>query len=154
MTARNRATIPPAEGSRFGPVILIADDSATMRIVTKHALEREGLQTIEAATPLEVLSAAADFHPDLVLLDITFATGALTDGYQLCRVLRDVPDLRETPIVLVSGHDGILDRVRGRLAGATDYITKPFEMVRLVARVRELAFVEWVRRQERGRRQS
>jgi twitching motility two-component system response regulator PilG len=119
-----------------------------MRIVTKHALEREGLQTIEATTPLEVLGAAADFHPDLVLLDITFATGALTDGYQLCRVLRDLRDFRETPIVLVSGRDGIIDKLKGRLAGATDYITKPFDMPRLVAQVRELAFLEWIRRQE------
>jgi twitching motility two-component system response regulator PilG len=152
MTARDRSTIPPAEWSEFGPVILIADDSATMRLVTKHALEREGLQTVQAATPLEVLGAAGDYHPHLVLLDITFAAGAQTDGYKLCRMLRDVEAFRETPIVLVSGHDGILDKVRGRLAGATDYITKPFEMATLVARVRELAFLEWWRRQEERRR--
>jgi twitching motility two-component system response regulator PilG len=129
-------------------VILIADDSATMRIVTRHALAREGLQTVEAATPLEVIGAAGEFHPHLVLLDITFASGALTDGYQLCRILRDLRDFRDTPIVLVSGHDGILDKVKGRLAGATEYITKPFEIDALVARVRELAFREWMRRQE------
>jgi twitching motility two-component system response regulator PilG len=148
MTARDRSTIPPAEWSGFGPIILIADDSATMRLVTKHALEREGLQTVQAATPLEVLGAAGDFHPHLVLLDITFAKGAQTDGYKLCRMLRDVQDFRATPIVLVSGRDGIMDKLKGRLAGATDFITKPFDMPTLVAQVRELAFQEWMRRQE------
>jgi twitching motility two-component system response regulator PilG len=135
--------------SRFRPLILIADDSPTMRVVTKHALERAGLRTIEAATPLEVIAAAADV-PDMFLLDITFASGAQTDGYQLCRMLRGRSEFRETPVLLVSGHDGIVDRVRGRLAGATGYITKPFEMQQLVARVRRLAEGEWRRRQDRA----
>ena len=138
---------------RFGPLILIADDSPTMRIVTRHALERAGLQTIEAATPREVIAAARE-RPDLILLDITFAVGALADGYQLCRRLRDLPEFRETPILLVSGRDGIVDRVRGRFAGATGYITKPFEMAELVARVRELADEEWRRREDLTPRQS
>jgi twitching motility two-component system response regulator PilG len=138
---------------RYGPLVLIADDSPTMRIVTRHALERVGLQTIEAATPLEVIAAARDL-PELFLLDITFAVGAPTDGYQLCRLLRDQPEFRESPILLVSGHDGIVDRVRGRFAGATGYITKPFEMAELVARARELADEEWRRREDWVRRQS
>jgi twitching motility two-component system response regulator PilG len=138
---------------RFGPLVLIADDSPTMRIVTRHALARAGLQTIEAATPLEVIAAARE-RPDLFLLDITFAVGAQTDGYQLCRRLRDLPEFRETPILLVSGRDGIVDRVRGRFAGATGYITKPFEMAELVARVRELADEEWRRREDWSWRRS
>ncbi len=138
---------------RFGPLILIADDSPTMRIVTRHALERAGLQTIEAATPREVIAAARE-RPDLILLDITFAVGAQTDGYQLCRLLRDLPEFRETPILLVSGRDHIVDRVRGRFAGATGYITKPFEMAELVARVRELADEEWRRREDWASRQD
>jgi DNA-binding response OmpR family regulator len=138
---------------RYSPLVLIADDSPTMRIVTRHALERAGLQTIEAATPLEALAAAREVLPELFLLDMTFAAGALTDGYQLCRLLRELPDFRETPILLVSGHDGFVDRVRGRLAGATGYITKPFEMPELVARVRQLADEEWRRREDWASRQ-
>jgi DNA-binding response OmpR family regulator len=138
---------------RYSPLVLIADDSPTMRIVTRHALERAGLQTIEAATPVEVI-AAAQQRPDLFLLDITFAVGAPTDGYQLCRLLRELPEFRETPILLVSGHDGFVDRVRGRLAGATGYITKPFEMAELVARARALADEEWGRREDWASRQD
>lgn len=140
--------------ARLGPLVLIADDSPTMRIVTRHALERAGLRTIEAATPLEVIAAAGVVLPDIFLLDITFAFGVQTDGYQLCRALRDLPEFRETPILLVSGHDGIVDRVRGRLAGATGYITKPFEMADLVARVRQLAEEEWRRREDWASRQD
>jgi DNA-binding response OmpR family regulator len=133
---------------RYNPLVLIADDSPTMRIVTRHALERAGLQTVEAATPLEALAAAGELLPELFLLDITFAIDAPTDGYQLCRLLRDHPEFRETPILLISGRDGIVDRVRGRFAGATGYITKPFEMAELVARVRQLADEEWRRRED------
>jgi DNA-binding response OmpR family regulator len=139
---------------RYNPLVLIADDSPTMRIVTRHALERAGMQTIEAASPLEALAAAWEILPELFLLGITFALGAPTDGYQLCRLLRDRPEFRETPILLVSGHDGFVDRVRGRLAGATGYITKPFEMAELVARVRQLADEEWRRREDWVARQS
>jgi twitching motility two-component system response regulator PilG len=62
-----------------------------------------------------------------------------------------MPEFHETPILLVSGHDGFVDKVRGRLAGATGYITKPFAMDELVAQVRELAFMEWWRRQGHAR---
>jgi twitching motility two-component system response regulator PilG len=121
-----------------------------MRIVTRHALERAGLQTVEVATPLAAFALAGEVLPELFLLDITFVGGALTDGYRLCRALRDLPTFRATPILLVSGHDGIGDRVRGRLAGATAYITKPFEMRQLVTRVRQLADEEWLRRDVRA----
>ena len=67
--------------AHFGPVVLLADDSKTMRLVTMRALEREGLQTVCVAAPLEAIAAAGEYRPDLFLLDITFAAGALTDGY-------------------------------------------------------------------------
>jgi CheY-like chemotaxis protein len=147
MLRRDLASRLRREG-RLGPLVLIADDSPTMRVVTRHALERAGLQTLEVATPLEVIAAAGEVFPDVFMLDITFAAGAQADGYRLCRALRDLPAFRETPILLVSGHDGIMDKARGRLAGATGYITKPFEMAELVARVRDLADKEWRRRQD------
>ncbi len=134
--------------ARLGPLVLIADDSPTMRIVTRHALERAGLQTIEVATPLEVIAAAGEVLPEIFLLDITFAAGAQTDGYQLCRALRNMPEFRATPILLVSGHDGIIDKARGRLVGATDYIAKPFDMQQLVVCVKQLAEEEWRRRED------
>jgi twitching motility two-component system response regulator PilG len=131
---------------RPGPLVLIADDSPTMRVVARHALERAGLQTLDVATPREVIAVVGEVFPDLFVLDITFAVGAQPDGYHLCRALRDLPAFRETPILLVSGHAGILDKARGRLAGATGYITKPFAMAELVAHVKYLADEEWRRR--------
>src|SRR5262245_51867917 len=71
--------------TRLGPLVLIADDSPTVRVVTRHALERAGLQTLEVATPLEVIAAAGEVFPDIFVLDITFAAGAQADGYRLCR---------------------------------------------------------------------
>jgi CheY-like chemotaxis protein len=58
---------------RQGPLVLIADDSPTMRVVTRHARERAGLQTLEVATPLEVSAAVGKVLPEIFMLDITFA---------------------------------------------------------------------------------
>ena len=146
MMRRDLSSDLPQE-PRLVPLVLIADDSPTMRIVTRHALERAGLLARDVAIPREVIAAAEADRPELFLLDITFDRWAQTDGYQLCRALRDLPEFRDTPILLVSGHDGFVDRVRGRLAGATGYITKPFEMTAFVERVSALANEELHRRQ-------
>ena len=61
--------------------------------------------------------------PDLVLLDISMPR---MDGYEVCKSIRANVATRDVPIVMISGNDGFFDKVRGRVAGATDYITKPF----------------------------
>jgi twitching motility two-component system response regulator PilG len=61
--------------------------------------------------------------PDLILLDITMPR---MDGYQVCKLIRGNPTTKDVPIVMISGKDGFFDKVRGRMAGATGYITKPF----------------------------
>jgi twitching motility two-component system response regulator PilG len=70
----------------------------------------------------------------LILLDITMPR---LDGYQLCRIIKSNKDLRNTPVVMLSGKDGLLDKVKGRMAGASDYITKPFNPNALVKTVRK-----------------
>ena len=111
--------------ARLGLLVLIADDSPTVRIVTRHALEHAGLQTVGVATPREVIAAAGEVLPELFLLDITFATGAQTDGYELCRWLCERPEFRVTPILLVSGHGGsstnCVDGWRARRATAPSH---------------------------------
>jgi twitching motility two-component system response regulator PilG len=61
--------------------------------------------------------------PDLVLLDITMPK---MDGYEVCRQIRSNPESKDIPVVMISGKDGFFDKVRGRMAGTTAYITKPF----------------------------
>ena len=115
------------------PVVLVVDDSPTVRAIVQRTLKREHLQVVTAADGLSALAAVADTNPDLILLDIMLPH---MDGYQVCHLLRQHREFRDTPILLLSGKDGVFDRLRGRMARATEYISKPFDPVELMSLVR------------------
>ncbi len=76
----------------------------------------------------------ADEDPDLILLDIMLPR---MDGYNICRIIRDKMEFRHIPIIMLSGKDGIFDKLKGRLAGSSEYLTKPFDSVELVQSVKK-----------------
>lgn len=104
-------------------LILVVDDSATVRRLVSITLERQGHRVRTAINGLDGLAKFEEEMPDLVLLDITMPN---MDGYEMCRLLRRNPSAKKLPIFMLSGNDGFFDKVRGRMAGATDYLTKPF----------------------------
>lgn len=104
-------------------LILAVDDSLTVRKIVSITLERLGYRVITAADGMQALARLSEETPDLVLLDITMPR---MDGYQVCKVIKQAPATKSIPVVMLSGKDGFFDKVKGRLAGATDYITKPF----------------------------
>lgn len=110
-------------------LILIVDDSATVRKLVTSTLEKSGFRTMVAADGMDALAKLNDDIPDLVLLDITMPR---MGGYQVCKIIKDNQTTKKVPVVMLSGNDGFFDKVKGRLAGATDYLTKPFEPALLV----------------------
>jgi twitching motility two-component system response regulator PilG len=115
---------PPVESSGDSRrIILVVDDSPTIQKVVSVTLEAHGHEVVTASDGMEALSKLRTIRPDLVLLDITMPH---MDGYQLCRILRSNDLTRQVPIVMLSGKDGLFDKMRGRMAGAASYITKPF----------------------------
>jgi len=104
-------------------LILVVDDSATVRRLVSITLERRGHRVRTAVDGLDGLTKFEEEMPDLVLMDITMPE---MDGYELCRMLRRNPSAKRMPILMLSGNDGFFDKVRGKMAGATDYLTKPF----------------------------
>jgi twitching motility two-component system response regulator PilG len=104
-------------------IILVVDDSPTIQKVVSVTLEAHGHEVVTASDGMEALSKLRTIKPDLVLLDITMPH---MDGYQLCRIMRSNDITRNVPIVMLSGKDGLFDKMRGRMAGAASYITKPF----------------------------
>jgi twitching motility two-component system response regulator PilG len=79
------------------------------------------------------LSALARKKPALILMDITMPVS----GYELSRLLRQSESLAEVPIIMLTGRDGVVDRVRARMVGASEYITKPFNPDQLIQKVQQ-----------------
>jgi twitching motility two-component system response regulator PilG len=115
------------------PVVLVVDDSPTVRKIVQLTLQREQIQVVTAGDGLSALAAVADEQPDLILLDIMLPR---MDGYNICQVVRRNMAFRDMPIIMLSGKDGLFDKMRGKLAGSTEYITKPFDSAELVQTVK------------------
>jgi len=113
------SAVPPARRRR----ILVIDDSPTIRRSAALVLERAGLDVELAENGFEALAQISDARPDLILLDVVMPR---LDGYQTCSLLRRHPAFADVPVVMLSGRDTVFDRVRGRMAGADLYLTKPF----------------------------
>lgn len=103
--------------------ILVVDDSPTVRKLIAGKLEKCGHEVFCAADGVEAIEQLDNMVPDLILLDITMPR---MDGYQVCKVIRSKESTKDVPVVMISGKDGFFDKVRGRMAGTTGYITKPF----------------------------
>ena len=106
-----------------GKKILVVDDSPTVRKLISGKLEKSGHEVVCAVDGMDALAKLDEIAPDLILLDITMPR---MDGYQVCKLIRSNPVTRDIPVVMISGKDGFFDKVRGRMAGTTGYITKPF----------------------------
>lgn len=113
----------PYEAMPKGKSILIVDDSPTVRKLVSSKLEKSGHNVICAEDGVQALERIQESLPDLVLLDIAMPR---MDGYEVCRQIRANPSARHIPVVMISGKDGFFDKVRGRMAGTTGYVTKPF----------------------------
>ena len=111
--------------------ILVVEDDPIIRQTVEYALKRAGFGVTAIGDGAVALDTAARVSPDLVLLDLMLPG---IDGYQIAERLR--ADDKETAIIMVTALDTERDKVRGLDAGADDYITKPFSMEELLARVR------------------
>src|SRR6478735_680434 len=115
--------------------ILVVDDiEANVRLL-EAKLTAEYYEVLTASDGLTALAMAASEKPDIVLLDVMMPG---MDGFTVCRTLKEDPETRHLPVVLLTALDGRADRVTGLEAGADDFLTKPIDDVMLFARVRSL----------------
>jgi two-component system, OmpR family, KDP operon response regulator KdpE len=124
-------------------IALVIEDEAPIRKFLRTGLESQGFQTVEAATGQEGVAHAAMRAPDVVLLDIGLPD---IDGFEVVRRIRE---WSTTPVIVLSARGLEQDKIRALDAGADDYVTKPFSMGELLARIRVA-----LRRQARIRTQS
>lgn len=106
-----------------GSKVLIVDDVETNRMILEEIVKDMGCRPILAESGVEALKLFYEFHPSLVLTDISMPQ---MDGYELCRVLKGDPHSREIPVIFISAFDDPKDIVKGFSIGGIDYITKPF----------------------------
>jgi len=105
-------------------VILVVDDSLTIRKALSSILEKNDYRVVTAEDGSHALARLNEAVPDLVLLDITMPW---MDGYEVCKAIKAKALTRKVPVIMLSGKDGLFDKVRGKLAGCNDYVTKPFD---------------------------
>lgn len=115
------------------PSVLVAEDEEALAAVLKYNLEKEGYRVVLARDGEEALIMAEEGKPDLILLDWMLPKVA---GIEVCRRLRSRAEARNTPIMMLTARGEESDRIRGLDQGADDYMTKPFSMNELMARLR------------------
>ncbi|WP_088893419.1 response regulator [Leptolyngbya ohadii] len=120
---RNGASPPRPETAKTTYTIACIDDSPTVLQAINSFLDDKMFSVVLISDPVRALMQIIRSKPDLILLDVTMPS---LDGYELCSLLRKHPVFRSTPIVMVTGNTGFIDRAKARLVGASGYLTKPF----------------------------
>lgn len=129
-----RTSLPPITRADGSPVrVLVVDDEPNLTELVAMALRYEGWDVRTAATGSEAVRTAREFSPDAVVLDMMLPD---IDGLEILRRMR--ADEPEVPVLFLTARDAVEDRVAGLTAGGDDYVTKPFSLEEVVARVRAL----------------
>jgi two-component system phosphate regulon response regulator PhoB len=115
-------------------ILVVEDESAIVELL-RYNLEREGFRVTVAMDGEEALTAIAEDKPDLVLLDWMLPNAS---GLEVCRQIRRKTATRDLPVIMLTARGEESDRVRGLDVGADDYVTKPFSITELMARVKAL----------------
>ena len=113
--------------------ILIADDEEHLGYMVKFKLEKEGFDVIWKKDGRQALEAVREERPDLVILDVMMP--GLT-GFEVLEAIKADPELKDTPVIMLTASGQEADTVKGIDMGAADYIVKPFRPAELVARIR------------------
>ncbi len=138
----------PARARPAGPRVAVIEDDAAVRRVLTRILEDAGYGVVTVADGETGLRAVAEHQPDLLILDLTLPR---MDGLEICRRLRTDPATQTLPIIVLTAHTSIEDMVTALDAGADDFVSKPFQQVELLARLRSAYRTrEVVRRMEQA----
>jgi two-component system OmpR family response regulator len=115
--------------------LLVVDDEPNIRELLSASLRFAGFRVASAATGAEAVAYVQRTRPDLVVLDVMLPD---VDGFTLVKRLRDDSDRDKIPVIFLTAKDGVEDKISGLTAGGDDYVTKPFSLEELIARIRAI----------------
>ncbi len=125
----------PANTSQSSTLVACIDDSKAVQKQVKMTLEAGGYQVLSILDPTLALKQLSQHQPVVIFMDINMPN---LNGYDLCSLLRKSERFKDIPIVMLTGRDGMIDRVRAKLVGATDYLTKPCDPNKLITLAKTL----------------
>jgi DNA-binding response OmpR family regulator len=127
--------VTPGQSRPMRPVIFVVEDDEDIARLVSHNLQAAGYEVQSFVSAASVLSEAVRELPALFLLDVMLPG---TDGFELCRHIRQTPVLSATPVIFLTAKTSEADRIKGLELGGDDYVTKPFSPRELVARIRSV----------------
>ena len=114
--------------------VMVIDDSRTIRRTAQMLLGEAGCEVVTACDGFDALAKIVDHQPRIIFADVLMPR---LDGYQTCALIKKSTRFHATPVLMLSSKDGLFDRARGAMVGASAYLTKPFTKDTLLAAVRE-----------------
>ncbi|WP_409287029.1 response regulator [Pseudomonas guariconensis] len=114
--------------------VMIVDDSPTIRKTGEKILLEAGCEVMLAEDGFDCITKIKDFNPGLLFVDVMMPK---LDGYKVTELIRAHPELKSSPVIMLSSKDGLFDKAKGMAAGATDYLAKPFDREDLIEAIRK-----------------
>ena len=114
-------------------LIMVVEDEEAIGIMLKYNLEKEGFDVIVQPRGAKAILDVEKHHPSVILLDWMLPE---LSGVEICKLIRSKPDIKDTPIIMLTAKGEEEDKIKGLNAGADDYVTKPFSVPELIARVK------------------
>lgn len=114
--------------SRKRALIACVDDNPRVCALMQELVEEAGYRFLAIQDDVQALSTLLEHKPDLIFLDLVMP---VMNGYEICAHLRRIPNFANTPIIILSGHDTIVERMRAKLVGATEFFSKPIDSLKL-----------------------
>ncbi len=131
---QNISSIEPEPEAPHGPLIACVDDSPQVCQMLEQILVPQGFRFIKIQDPVQALPILIENKPDLIFLDLVMPVAS---GYEICAQLRRISVFANTPVIILTGSDGLFDRVRAKVVGSTDFITKPVVADKVIGVIRK-----------------
>ncbi len=120
--------------SKNSPLIACIDDSRMMGQLMEHILTKAGYRFVGINDAVEALPVLLESQPDLIFLDLMMP---IANGYEVCSQIRRISLFKNIPVVILTGNDGIIDRVRAKIVGSSDFLSKPIKPEQVLAILRK-----------------